>query len=279
MVWPKVQYNGESYYQSQGVVLVPEDGSGVAIVMLKEDGGIVGGVSAIEKGDPGIPPDLAEAINFTPLEPGDATPDSASWSLLTPGTPTTAAVYKLNLALHKGGKGDSGTMQWNPADLSGTPVAKQIPQVKSDLSGFELVAQRITEVFYPGSINNIGSGNPSATQAAIAIPARPWARRIRANGFTVVTGEAADVRVNLLARLNGETDGNIVGRCVGIAQTERLTLSPGKPIQAGTEADGYDTIAAGASATVHIRCERVAGSSTYTTTAAMSQYSVEALPL
>jgi hypothetical protein len=95
----------------------------------------------------------------------------------------------------------------------------------------------------------------------------------------VVTGEAADVRVNLLARLNGESGGNIVGRCVGIAQTERLVLTPGKPIETGTAGDPYDQIAANSAATLYIRTERVAGSATYTASASNSQYRAVVLPL
>lgn len=279
MAWPIVDFNGARYYQGQGITLVPVDGTGVAHVLLREDGGIIGGVSAVEQGPPGQPAGLDPAIALTPLAFGDTTPDSAFFELISPPTPTAAGVWKMHLALHVGKDGEPGTMVWNPADLSATPKAGWLPAVKAGVDGFELVPYKLPEVFYPGSINNIGSGNVNATHAQINIPPRPWARRIRAQGFTVVTGEAPDVRVNLLARLNGEADGNIVGRCVGIAQVDRLAFSPGKPIQAGTSADGYDTIAAGASATVHICCERTAGTSTYTAAAAMAQFNAEAWPL
>ncbi|AMT72036.1 hypothetical protein [Mycobacteroides immunogenum] len=279
MAWPIVDFNGARYYQGQGITLVPVDGTGVAHVLLREDGGIVGGVSAVEQGPPGQPAGLDPAIALTPLAFGDTTPDSAFFELISPPTSTAPGVWKMHLALHVGKDGEPGTMVWNPADLSATPKAGWLPAVEAGADGFELVPYKLPEVFYPGSISNIGSGNVNATHAQINIPARPWARRIRAQGFTVITGEAADVRVNLLARLNGEADGNIVGRCVGIAQVDRLAFSPGKPIQEGTSADGYDTIAAGASATVHIRCERQAGSSTYTAAAAMAHFNVEAWPL
>lgn len=279
MAWPIVQFNGEPHYQGTGTMLVPVNGTGVAVVMMREDGGVMGGVSAIAQGPPGVHAELENAIAFTPLEPGDPTPDSAFFEPIAPPTESTPGRWKLHWAMHKPDKGDDGTMVWNPLDLSATPKAGWIPAVKSNLTGFELVPQRIPEVFYPGTINNIGSGNAKATHAVIDVPARPWPRRIRAQGLTVVTGESADVRVNLLARLNGEDDGNIVGRCIGIAQVDRLAFSPGKPIQAGTGADGYDTIPANASATVHIRCERQAGASTFTATAAMAHFNVEAWPL
>ncbi|WP_078316200.1 hypothetical protein [Mycobacterium sp. D16Q16] len=279
MAWPIVDFNGARYYQGQGITLVPVEGSGVAHVLLREDGGIVGGVSAVEQGPPGKHAQLDPAIALTPLAFADVTPDSAFFELLTPPTDTTAGVWKMHLALHVGKDGEPGTMVWNPADLSATPKAGWLPAVKSGVDGFELVPYKLPEVFYPGSISNIGTGNPNGTMAPVNIPARPWARRIRAQGFAVVTGEAPDVRVNLLARLNGEANGNIVGRCIGIAQTERLMFAPGKPIQSDTVGDGYDTIAAGATATVHIRCERQAGTSTYTAPGAMAQFCIEAWPL
>lgn len=272
--WP-LSPDGQ-YRQAEAKLLLPVDPSGVAMIMVKPDGGAIGvGVTAVEKGDPGVHAELDTAINFNALEPGDPTPDSASFSVLVPPTTTTPGKWKLNLALHKGAKGDDGNTVLEPTDF-GTPASGQILQVKSDLSAFELVAQRIPEVCYPGAVANTPSGNPNYTLCPIPIPARPYARRLRPVGHTVVTGEAADVRVDLIARLNSETGGNIVGRCHGIAQTERLQFSPGK---AAGLADGYDTIAANAAATVYIRCERQAGTSTFVTSATTSLFSVEVLPL
>ncbi|MDV7194601.1 hypothetical protein [Mycolicibacterium fortuitum] len=275
MAWPKVQFNGVEYYQAEGVNLIPVDGTGTAIVMLKEDGGITSGVTAVAQGDPGVHAEIDTTINFVALEPGDATPDSASFTTLVPPTTDTPGVWRLNLALHKGAPGDPGDTVLDPGDF-GTAVAGQILQVKSDLSAFELVAQRIPEVFYPGVVNNVASGNANFTMAQINIPARPYARRVQGVGHAVVTGEAADVRVDLIARLNGETGGNIVGRCPGIAQTERLQLSPGRG--AGL-ADAYDQIAPGAAAVLYIRTERQAGTSTYTASASVAQFEALVLPL
>ncbi|PVB26410.1 hypothetical protein DDJ92_24490 [Mycobacteroides abscessus] len=278
MSWPTTP-DGQRYL-FEGIIEMPvSPETGAAMLLLRPQGGMGVGIPAIAQGDPGVHAELDTAINFTALEPGDATPDSASFTLITPPTTSTPGKWKLNLALHKGEKGDNGETVWDPTDLSGTPVAGQIPAVTSAGTGFELVAQKIPEVFYPGTINNTPSGNPNYTLAQISIPARPYARRVRAGGFTVVTGEAADVRVNLLARLNGESGGNIIGRCVGIAQTERLPMDPGKPIESGTASDSYTQIAANASATVYIRCERQAGTSTYTTSASSSQFWAEVLPL
>lgn len=268
------------YYQAEGKILLPVDPDGVAVVMLKPFGvGIGSGITAIEKGDPGVPANIDETVNYTELAASDPTAASSSWTTLTPPTETTPGLYRLNLSVHAGATGADGASVWDPTDLDPTPVAGQIPVVDSAATGFELVAQKIPEVFYPGSVSNTASGNPNSTVSTIPIPSRPWARRVRGIGFTIVTGEATDVRVNLLARLNNETGGNIIGRCIGIAQTERLTLTPGKPIETGTVADSYDQIAANASATVYIRCERTAGTLTYTTSASMTQFYAETTPI
>lgn len=267
------------YRQAEVKALLPVDPSGVGILMIKPDGGAIGvGVTAVEKGDPGVPAELATAINFTALEPTDPTPDSASFTVLTPPTSTTPGVYKLNLALHKGEAGDDGNTVLDTGDFEDVAAGKVIT-VNSAADGFELQAPKIPEVFYPGSIADIPSGNVNFTVTTIAIPARPYARRVRAGGYQVLTGEAADVRVDLLARLGSAAGGNIVGRCQGIAQIERLTLDPGKPIEVGTAADTYDQIAANAAATVYIRTERTSGTSTYTGSASQGKYWVEVLPL
>ena len=90
MAWPKVDYLGTTYYKAEGVTLVPVDGSGAAIIMLREDGGVIGGMSAIEKGDPGQPATIDPAINYTELAHDDPTPAGASWTEITPPTERSA---------------------------------------------------------------------------------------------------------------------------------------------------------------------------------------------
>ncbi|GKT24504.1 hypothetical protein ADUPG1_004594, partial [Aduncisulcus paluster] len=77
MAWPIVDFNGARYYQGQGITLVPVDGTGVAHVLLREDGGIIGGVSGVEQGPPGKHAEFDPKIDLTPLADGDPTPDSA----------------------------------------------------------------------------------------------------------------------------------------------------------------------------------------------------------
>lgn len=278
MAWPVVTYLGEDYYQSEGITLVPVKGTGVALVMLKKDGGVVGGASAIAQGDPGVHAELDNVVVLTELAATDPTLASASFTTMVPPTTTTPGKWRLNLSLHRGVAGADGTVTSASvlAAASASPTAGYLVAAKSDLSGVELVPVKVPEVFYPGTVNNVASGNANYTMAQINIPARPYARRVQAFGHNVIVGEAADVRVDLIARLNGETGGNIVGRCPGVTQTERLQFSPGR---AAGLADTYDQIAANASAVLYIRTERQAGTSTYTASASVAQFEALVLPL
>lgn len=56
-------------------------------------------------------------------------------------------------------------------------------------------------------------GNPQKTMAVVSFAARPWARVLEVSGYTVVVGEGADVRVDLVARLG---TGRLVRRLVGV---------------------------------------------------------------
>ncbi|AHG24340.1 minor tail protein [Mycobacterium phage MichelleMyBell] len=280
MAWPIVEYNGAPHYHGQGDFLIPVDPStGMAVIMLRHDGGIGSGLTAIEKGDPGVPPSFDPDVPVTELAYDDPTPASGTWTQISPPTGNDPGLWQLSLTLHGAAPGgSSGGATPTPADFGGG-TAGQVLAVNNAADEFEIVDQKIPEVFYPGEIDNVGSGNVNATLCSINIAARPWARRVRAQGYTVVTGEAADVRVDLVARLNNAGSGNIVGHCIGIASTERLMFAPGKPINPGTVSDTYDTIAAGESATLYVRLERKAGSSTYTASASASMFSAEVWPL
>src|SRR5690606_32019953 len=102
--------------------LLPVDPDiGVALLAIRPQGGMGQNIPAIEKGDPGKHAQIDNAINFTALEPDDPTEDSASWTTVTPPTDATPGKWKLNLALHKGEKGDDGDATWDPTDLEEYP--------------------------------------------------------------------------------------------------------------------------------------------------------------
>lgn len=276
MAWPIVQWNGVPHYQAQGEFLIPvTPDTGAAVILLREDGGVGDGFSAIEQGPPGLSCELAEQVIWNEVAHDDPNPLAATFVTVRPAAAGIPPIYQLVADVRNGEPGDDGDTVLNPADYGGG-TAGQILVINEAGTTFELAAQKIPEAFFPGAVVNTPSGNVNYTIAEVHIPSRPFARRLLAHGGTIVTGEGVDVRVDLVARLNGELGGNIIGRCHGIAQTERLTLWAGK---AAGLSDGYDQIAAGAEATVHYRLERQAGTTTFTSTATTSRFWVEALPL
>ena len=229
------------------------------------DGG-VGSFPALVQGDPGVTPDIDTVINLVPLEYDDPTADGAFW------TETSPNVYKLTLALHQGTPGEDGTSVSNPTSY-GTPVHKKILQVNAAATGFEYVSRGVGDRYIPASIANTPSGNAAFTLCSVGVPAQDFAWRPEVSGQCVVTGTGADVAVDLVARLNNESAGNIVGRGIGMAGVAPPThvLVSGPP--AGS-ADTYDKVSAGAAATIFFRAERQSGVETFTTSGATSTFCV-----
>lgn len=248
--------------------------SNMFIAVAAPSGGL-GSFPALVKGDTGDKPTLDD-INFTVLEADDPTPDSATWTETSPG------VYDLNLALHKGPQGDIGDTLVTPADF-GTPIAGKIPVVNAALDNFELASQKVGDRFVPATIANTPSGNPTYQLCAVSIPAQPFDWRPEVSGQAIVQGTSTDVRVDLVARLNDASSGNIVGRGFGITGYSffgvipvSTVMSPGPPPAASAT---YDKVVAGAAAVVYLRAERVAGVGTFTTTADTTSFCVRVRPI
>src|SRR5688572_26750271 len=124
MSWPTTA-DGQ-FYLFEGRVLIPIDPStGTAQLLLRPQGGLGVAIPAIAQGDPGDAPTIDTAVNFTELAYNDATPAAASW------TETSPDVYKLNLTVHEGEPGATGSNATisGASDLTGTPVYKQIIRV------------------------------------------------------------------------------------------------------------------------------------------------------
>lgn len=274
MAWPKTP-DGQ-WYQFDGEILIPVDPTaGSAVIYLRPNGGIGQGIPAVEKGDPGLPPDIDTAIAYTPLAHNDPTPASASWTVLTPPTDTTAGTYKLNLAVHEGSPGTPGSTTLTTGAIGGTAAYKKIPQINAAADGFEYTSQKVGSRHYPASINNTAAGNSNSTLAVVSIAAGTYDfdYRVEVEAQTIVTATGANCSVDLVARLNGETGGNDIGRCYGIGGTkDRLIIAGG--YQAGN-ADGWDRVAAGAGCTVHLRTEQQAGSDTYSTSSTTTRFVVK----
>jgi hypothetical protein len=274
MAWPVVTYQGVQYRQAQGNFLVPVDAStGVAIIMLREDGGIGAGFQAIEQGPPGKHAEIDATVNFTPLAWDSPTADSASWTELVPPDDDTPGLYRLNLALHLGEPGTDGASVLNPASF-GTPVAKRLLVVKNDLSGFQFQPQLVGDRWLPATITDDYSGSGNNTAAVISVDAQPTDWRPSVEAHTVVNG--TDTLVDLIARLNGETSGNIIARCRGIAAVDRLTIVSAP---AAGSSDAFDKVSANVAAQIYIRTEKQSGSGTYARAASDTWCSVRVNPI
>ena len=247
--------------------------SNMFIAVAAPTGGL-GSFPALVKGDTGDVPTLS-SVDYTVLDADDPTPDTATWTETMPGT------YTLNLTIHKGPKGDTGDTLLTPSDF-GTPVYKKIPIVNAALDNFDLQTQLVGERYVPASFSNAPSGNPNWTLGSVSVPAMDFDWRPHAYGSAIITRTNHDARIDLIARLNDETGGNIVGRGFGRATTgyESLTqitsLISGPPAGASVN---YDKVTAGYAATIYLRAERQAGSSTFTTSADTCHFGVRVCPI
>lgn len=276
--WPKTA-DGQ-HFMAEGKILIPVDPTGSAVIMVKPDTDAVGaGFTAVEVGPPGPPPTLDETVNFTALAPADPTADSASLTVLTPATSTTAGHYRLNLALHTGADGADGDTVLTPDDYSETPVAGQVLAVAPGGEDFELVTPKIGGRHSPVTLSNTAPGNAKSTIGVIAIAqgTYPFDYRVEVEAQTIVTGTGDNVSVNLVARLGDENGGNIIGIGFGVGGVvDRLVLSGGPPPNSPAS---WDVIPAGAGATVYLRCEQQEGSDTYTTSADTTWFNVKVTPV
>lgn len=278
MPWP-TDPSGQ-WYLFDGQILMPvSPETGAPVLYLRPNGGIGQSIPAVAQGDPGQPAKLDNAINFTELAAADPTPASASFTTITPPTSTTPGVYRLNLSVHAGAAGQNGSTTLTTAAITGTPSFKRIAQVNSAGNGFEYTSQKVGGRHQPASINNTAAGNANSTLAVVSIAAGTYDHdyRVEVQAQTIVTATGANCSVDLVARLNGETAGNDIGRGFGMGGLkDRLIIAGGF---AAGNADGWDRISAGNGCTVHLRTEQQSGSDSYTTSATTTRFRVIVRPV
>jgi hypothetical protein len=278
VTWNTTTINGKLYYVIESSLLhVPVEwvpGSQVFFAVAAP--GASANFPATIKGDSGQPANLDTVVNLTALEPGDPTADSASMTPIIPPSVNTPGKWRLNLALHKGQNGADGDTIIDPADY-GTPIHKKMLIVDPTLAGFQYQTQKVGDRWPVASINSTPTGFPSYTLAVCGIGPQDFDWRPTVSGSTIIHGNGPDLRVDLVARLNGETSGNDVGYCSGIAgQTDRLTLVPGPP---PGKPDTWDRVPAGVAATVHLRTEWQQGTASYTTSSTETRFNVRVEPI
>lgn len=243
------------------------------------DGDALASYPALVQGDPGDAAALDPTVNVTVLDYDDATPDSASWALISPG------VYQYTTTQRRGPTGASAANNILDAlDLVGTQIHGKILQLVSNVVGgvpttqVALQTPKVGDWYTPATIVGAPSGNPGYTLSTIPIPSQDFDCRVEVQGQTIVTGTGTNVVTDLVARLGGATTGDPeIGRCFGMTSTERLILSPGVP---PGSTDSYDIIAAGSgTVNVYLRTERQAGTDTYTTQAATTRFRARVCPI
>jgi hypothetical protein len=248
--------------------------SNMFMAVAAPDGGL-GNFPALVRGDDGFTPDIDTVINFEAMDWDNPSPDYASW------TEVSANLYKLNLGLHTGRPGDSGVYDLMDADdIAGTAVAGQMLVVNSAADGFLYVTPKVGDEFWPAGFNNTPSGQPQYTLGQVSVPPQGFAWRPDCSGWCVITGTGADVRVDLVARLNIESSGNILARGRGMIGQNLAgipTILASGPV-AGS-ANDYNIIPANTPAIIYFRAERTSGAMTFTTNAVDTWFNVKVRPV
>ncbi len=213
---------------------------------------------------------IASNVPITELEYNDPTAATATFTEITPG------VYQLSMKSRKGTPGVAGTMTiLSASDLSGAHTPGYMFLVDPAGTGVVLSPVKLGAQYWPGAISNLAD---TGTLCAVPVPAQPFDWRPRVYGQCQVTGGAADVRVDVIARLNTATTGDVVGRGFGQAGVNppRNDLVNGVP--KGSAAT-YGKVSAGAAANVYFRAEKQAGTSAFTASASTTEFFVEVAPL
>lgn len=239
--------------------------------------GIVLDMPLFLKGNNGDSPNIRN-INLTELAWNDPTPASGSSTLVSDGDGVNPPEFDINLALHGGQPGTNGTSVLDPTQY-GSPLPGLTLVVNGTSNGFVYQHQLCGDEYYPVNTDVVAavSGHANSTIATVHVPAQPFAWRPEVNGQTNVASSGAGITVNLYARLNNATTGQIVSQCFGVSGlSDRLILSPGMPTGAATSAN---LVAANTAAVIYLTTELQSGSATYTTTPVTTSCRVKVNPV
>lgn len=274
--------NDEQYYIWNGEVRIPrtfDPTSKAAVIMLGPPGGVAQ-IPALAKGDPGKHAEIDPVIIFNTLEWDDPTGDSAEWTTVVAGSDTVSPRYQLTLNLHKGAPGTAvDPVILDASDLTGIATDGYVLAKTVGANTVQFVAQRVGDQYWPASISNTsGTDGQNRTLASITIPAQPFNYRLRVFGQCTISG-TANTRVDVLARLNNATSGDVIARSYGQAGA----TPPPNILVSGVPAGSASTVGrvlAGATAVVYLRAEQQASTTdAYTTSASTTSFMVEVAPV
>ena len=278
-----VTIDGEEFWQWKTVLRIPKNWtpeSGVFIAVAPPGG--IANFPAAAKGDNGFPPEFRN-IDVTELAADDPTPMSAAFSVVSPGTSTTAPVYDLELTLRRGTAGESGTMSILGADdLDSYNIADgcifAVKSLGGGSWGVEFVAQKAGNTYWPTAVTVLSNATGSNALASVTIPSHSFPWRPVCHGQQELSPDGPDVQVDLVARLNA-TNGPVVARGFGLAGGARqiLALAAAPPVNS---TGGFGQVAAGTSQVIYFRAEQVgSGTDTYDTIDGRALFSVDVKPV
>lgn len=246
---------------------IEDDGrfSNLFLAAAAPQGGLPRGVSnipALAKGDRGFAPTLVLG-DFEELAYNDPTEGRLTIDLVSEGTDVSGPVYQLNGALHGGQPGEDGAAIITPSDYGETPQYGQALTVAPGESTFELTWPKVAGFHLPSSISGVVAATGESTMAVFSVEAGTynfdWRPVVRGNAITTSTG---NIQVDLIARLNGESDGDIIARGFGMATTSTWQPNLVTKIESGT-----GIVSAGEAAEVYVRTKRISGSVAYAASA------------
>lgn len=279
-VYPRVTIGGQDFYRTETLIPVDYDPDRGVILFVGTPTGGLGVFGPLIKGDPGFPPTFDEPTLFS-LAASDPTPDSIVRTLVTPATDIAGPVYHDEVYMHRGEDGEDGVTSIDLDSIGGTVGAGKTIVVNSGATGFDFQTIKVGDRYYPASYNSISSGNATATLGQVALGPFAFDVRVEVHGEAIITPTSSDVAVDVLARLDNASSGNVIGRGLGVAnQASPHVLSPG--VLAGDVTAGgadYDKITAGDTKTIYFRGERQAGTGYFTTQASRTIFWAKANPI
>lgn len=250
--------------------------TGVATCVFTPTGG-VGTLPVMSDGGPGLPP-IIDAVIIHEVTAGHTLPNS-TFSLVDPGGPGQSSQYTFDLYIHAGATGDPGpsTTISSAPDVEGTVADGLILVYSAADSKWKMSAQKVGDIYIPGSITDTSGSGGSRTLCQVVIPAQSFDWHPLVFGQCIVTG-TANTRVDLISRVNNSSTGDICGYGFGVAGTDRAYLMPSIPAGSGAN---VAKVAQGSPAVIYFLAvqQNSSVSDSWSTNHATSTFQVKVCPV